>query len=107
MAWYRLSGLHSIDKLNWKNIENKPGVYLFYRVWNGPCSYIGRSGSNLRQQITGHPYNYFRYKHTYSEKGAYYWECEYYHRYIDTIDNINHPAKPPGYPDSKCHVCGL
>lgn len=107
MAWDRLSGLHRIDELVWDNIEDEPGVYLFYRTINGPCRYVGRSDTSLRQRIARRPYKYFQYKHTYDEGDAYYWECEYFHRYRTTIENVNHPAKPWGYSDIECHICGL
>lgn len=107
MAWDRLSGLHRIDEIIWEDIEDEPGVYLFYKTWDGPCRYVGRSDTNLRRRIAGRPYKYFRYKHTSDEIEAYSWECQYYHRYIDTIDNINHPGKPWGYTGLECPVCGL
>ncbi len=107
MAEYRISGLRRIDELSWHDIEDRPGVYLFYRTEGGPCRYVGRSDTSLRQRIAGRPYRYYRFKYCDDELEAYHWECEYYHRFIDTIDNFNHPAKPWGYLDLECHVCGL
>ncbi len=106
MAEYRLSGYYRIDELYESDVEELPGVYLFYRTMGGPVRYVGRLGTSLRRRITGRPYRYYRCKYTYDEAEAYYWECRYYHQCEDTIDNINHPAKPSGYFYSECPVCG-
>lgn len=106
MARERLSGLRRIDELSWQDVEDEPGVYLFYKTINGPCRYVGRADTSLRRRIAGRQYTYYRYKHTDDEVEAYYWECVYFHRFGDTIDNKNHPARPLGEYSLECPVCG-
>lgn len=106
MAPDRLGGLHRIDELYLEPIEDEPGMYVFYRTRGGPVRYVGRSDTSLRHRIARRPYTYFRYKHTYDDEDAYYWECVYWHRYIETIDNCyTHPARPAGYYDLECPIC--
>ena len=104
MAWDRLSSYHRVDEIYDHDVEDEPRVYQFFKTISGPVRYVGRSGSSLYNRIRGREYVYYRYKHCYDDEEAYYWECEYYHRYEDTIDNWNHPAKP-SYSNSQCHIC--
>jgi hypothetical protein len=105
MAWGRLSGYRRIDELDEHDVEDEPGVYLFYRRIDGPVRYVGRSDTSLYGRIRYRDYVYYRYKHCADEEEAYHWECMYFHHHRDTIDNRNHPAKP-WYSDSACPVCG-
>ena len=100
-----LSGLHRIDELYDQPVEDEPGVYLFYKTLNGPVRYVGRADTKLRRRIAYRGYTYFRYKHIYDETEAYHWECVYFHRFEDTIENINHPARPWGYDELECPCC--
>ena len=106
MARDRLSRYRRIDEINWHPVEHEPGVYLFYRSIDGPVRYVGRSDASLYNRIRGREYLYYRYKHCPDHEDAYYWECQYYHRYADTIENRNHPAKP-WYSNITCPVCGI
>ena len=106
MARYKLSGLRRLDELSWHDVEYECGVYLFCETRIGPCRYVGRSDTSLRSRIRGRQYRYYQYKHCDDELEAYEWECEYFHRYEDTIDNKYHPARPSGYRDLECPVCG-
>jgi excinuclease UvrABC nuclease subunit len=105
MAWGKLSGLRRIDEIYWHDVENEPGVYLFYRTINGPPRYVGRSDTSLRNRISRRDYLYYKYKHCQNVAEAYHWECEYFHIFETTIENLNHPAKP-WYYDLPCHKCG-
>lgn len=87
MVWGRLSGYRRIDEIYDHDVEGEPGVYLLSRTRSGPIRYVGRSDSSLYNRIRGRDYLYYRYKHCYNEEDAYHWECIYYHRHIDTIDN--------------------
>ena len=104
MVHRKIGGYHRIDEIYDDYIEDEPGVYLFYQTRTGPVRYVGRSDSQLYTRIRGRDYRYYRYKHCHNAKEAYYWECEYYHRYYDDIDNDRHPGKPR-YSNCSCHCC--
>lgn len=109
MARARISGLRKIDDIRWSDVEDEPGVYLFYRRRHGPVRYVGRSDTSLYRRISGRPFTYYRYKHCDNDVEAYKWECTYYHRHYVEIGrhNQNHPAKPKGLKYAiKCDVCG-
>ncbi|KAF5424776.1 MAG: hypothetical protein C5S44_01090 [Candidatus Methanocomedens sp.] len=107
MANSRLSRLRRVDELyDHEDVINGPGVYLFYKTYNGPVRYVGRSDSNLYSRIRGRNYTYYKFKHIRSPKKAYEWECHYYHKFYDTIENMNHPACPPSS-GLCCHMCGI
>ena len=108
MARGKLSGLRRIDQIIWHGVGHEPGVYLFYKTQNGPCRYVGRSDTSLRNRIAGRDYRYYQYKHTDDDIEAYNWECKYFHKFEGTLDNRNHPAKPSNlwYYDLRCPVCG-
>ena len=105
MTWDRLGGWYRIDEIEYATIEDEPGVYLFKKHIDGPIRYVGRSDTNLFNRIYGRDYVWFRCKHCSNDREAYYWECHYFHEYEDTIENINHPARPWGSSKS-CHICG-
>lgn len=106
MARERLSKFYRIDELYLVDVEDEPGVYLFYKTLGGPVRYVGRADTMLRRRIAGRGYTYFKYKNTDDEIEAYRWECAYYHRHIDTIENSNHPARPWGEYGLECPVWG-
>ena len=109
MAEHRLSRRRRVDEIFWSDVNNRPGVYLFFKTINGPPRSVGRSDTDLYRRVSGRPYRYYQYKHTNDDIDAYEWECEYYHRYFKSIknENINHPAKPSGLKGSVvCPVCG-
>lgn len=105
MVWGRISGFRKIDEIYDHDIEDKPGVYLFYRRLTGSVRYVGRSDSQIYTRIKRRDYRFYRYKYCYDAEEAYYWECEYFHYFNDTIDNDRHPARPR-YSDISCHWCG-
>ena len=109
-----LSGLKKLLEVSTNyRLEDRPGVYLLYKSVNGPVRYVGRSDTSLRSRLkwhrTNNEYKYYRFKHC-SLKEAYEWECKYWHKYKDTIDNSSdkygiHPASPNGKYWT-CPVCG-
>ncbi len=111
MSTNRLSGMRYRDEVYFhEDVGSHPGAYVFYKTISGPPRYVGRSDGNLYGRIRGRYYKYYRYRYCKTDKTAYYWECRYWHRYQDTIDNSfanggNHPAKP-AYLDAVCHKCG-
>ena len=106
MAEFRLSRLSRVDDVFWSNVDDRPGVYLFYKTIRGPVRYVGRSDTSLYNRLRNRPYKYFKYKHTDRDIEAYDWERKSFHDYLDTIENVNHPAKPLGLKNRiRCQFC--
>ncbi len=96
-----------------KRIKDSPGVYVLFRTIDGPERYVGRSDTSLRNRLITHRnnnnYKYYRFKNC-SLKDTYIWECKYWHKFQDTIDNSqanggSHPAAPNGK-NWYCPICG-
>ncbi len=112
MTGYRkLSPRRRIDEIhNHNDVRCEPGVYILYKTIDGPPRYVGRSDSNIIERLEKHDdYVYYQYKNC-SIEDAYYWECRYWHKYQDDLDNSIknggiHPDEPDGI-DIPCHVCG-
>ena len=102
MSGNKLSGMRRVDEVYFhKDVDHEAGVYIFYRTQNGPPRYVGRADTSLYRRIRGRDYLYYKYKHCKTEVAAYRWECKYWHRYQNSIENSynnsgNHPAKPVG-----------
>ena len=100
-----LSGIRKLSDVSYDDsIKNRPGVYILFRTMNGPERYVGRSDTSLKNRLITHKskndYKYYRFKNC-SLKEVYEWECKYWHKYQDTIDNSysnggSHPAAPNG-----------
>ncbi|MFA5032890.1 MAG: hypothetical protein WC614_07715 [bacterium] len=112
MSYNRLSRLNFLDMIYWdENVVDIPGVYIFYKTKSGPPRYVGRADTNLYRRMKGRhwEYKYYRFKHCETEQDAYHWECIYWHKYQDTIDNSrqnggNHPANPK-WKNIYCPIC--
>jgi hypothetical protein len=106
-----LRGKRHLDEVVFhRDVAHEPGVYIFYRTFNGPERYVGRTDTSLFNRIRGRNYRYYKYKHCDSDIEAYDWECKYWHDFQDTIDNSfinggNHPAKPVDT-NIYCTECG-
>jgi len=92
--------------------DGKIGAYILSKG-NNVASYVGRSGSDLKQRLKqrileskneGKDYTQFWFEIADSSLQAYYLECTWYHNYRPA-DNQNHPAIPPGAA-WKCPVPG-
>ena len=83
-------------------VLREPGVYILYKTKTGPPRYVGRSDGSLYERLKQHlnePYKYYRFKQCTTKKDAFEWECKYWHKFQDSIDNSevnwgNHPARP-------------
>lgn len=73
-----------------------PGAYILSR--NGTtANYVGRSDTDLAQRLSQHINNGETYTHFWFEtsnlaKGAFDFECQWYHNY-NPSDNKNHPDR--------------
>lgn len=102
---WRLGRVWHIDDLVYDvRLGREPGVYLFYRTYVGPPRYVGRSDTDLHRRMRNRPYVYYQFKPCASPADAYRWECLYYHRYYDTLDNRIHPARPAAE-RAICPIC--
>lgn len=93
---------------NWESmdlIEEKPGAYVLYR--SRVAKYVGRSDVDVRDRIKDHQgrvYDRIAVSYAPNAASAFLLECEYYHGYIDTIENKVHPDRPDGS-DVVCPFC--
>ncbi len=106
MARDRLSGFRDLDDISFHDVEDEPGVYIFFDEKDGEPVYVGRSDTSLFRRMEKRGYRYYRYKHCDTPEEAWIWECEYYHKHKDILENINHPARPAGVGDVPCPICG-
>ena len=107
MSGTRLSGRRKLvgvkDHLD---VDHRPGVYLFYKTWDGPPRYVGRSGASLYGRIRGRGYTYYQFKHCRSDYDAYKWECRYWHLYEDSLVNSRaNGGRHPAHPQGTFHYC--
>lgn len=85
-----------------------PGAYILSRDQR-TAHYVGRSDTDLASRLKSHissgkDYAWFWFEPTTSSIRAYYFECEWYHKYLPP-DNSNHPSAPPGT-SWKCPIPG-
>jgi hypothetical protein len=70
--------------------------------------YIGRSDSNLRQELLKRSgekkYPFFKFAPG-GPRSAYDMECAHYHSYKDQLDSPAHPTRPEGS-ELTCFLCG-
>jgi hypothetical protein len=86
------------------------GVYLLASHSNGTMlvRYVGRTDRRtLSDRLLEHlseGYGHFYFVTTRSELESFKVECAEFHAYgkADDLDNIDHPARPPGYSGKKC-----
>ena len=96
-----MRGPFSISQVNSLVDQTKPGAYILSRDGK-TAHYVGRSDTNLASRIASSAkeevgYTHFWFEHTTSPMQAYYLECDWWHKYKPSnLDNINHPAVPPG-----------
>jgi hypothetical protein len=98
-----------VDEIYRHDVYDTPGVYILHRRIDGSPRYVGRSGSRVYARLRGREYTYYQFKPCRSDYDAYKWECRYWHKYNDTLDNGwanggNHPAGPAGS-NHRCPVC--
>ena len=76
---------------------------------HGPriARYVGRSDTSLRERLMDHKgqYSVFFVRYADTPDEAFRFECEFYHRYIDTIENKIHPDRPD-VSSAVCPICG-
>lgn len=97
-------------------VSNATGAYVLVNS-NNNAVYVGRSDEDLNRKLKEHlPENekelcikrsdvtYFYFENTNDSRGAYLFECEWYHNYRPTC-NIAHPAKISSV--WVCPVCRL
>jgi hypothetical protein len=86
---------------------NTAGAYIVgsNRLGRFDPLYVGRSETDLVQQLLKHIGNYasFSYAYASSPRVAYQMECEMYHAWKPR-DNFAHPAKP-GDSNWQCPIC--
>jgi hypothetical protein len=82
-------------------LEDSPDLVNFRVV------YVGRSDTNVNNQLHVHvgSYKRFRYEYCTSAQAAFERECALYHDF-EPRDNPIHPQRPSGT-DWKCPRCGL
>ena len=101
--------LHSEEEI--QSISERPGVYVLYESTptHGPriARYVGRSDTSLRERLMDHKgqYSVFFVRYADTPDEAFRFECEFYHRYIDTIENKIHPDRPDKS-SAICPICG-
>jgi hypothetical protein len=109
-----ISGKRELYDVNYDNdVKNRKGVYILYKTISGPPRYVGRSDTGLKTRLNDHnsegKYKYYSFKNC-SLKDAYIWECRYWHKYQNTIDNsLLKGGKHPATPTDKnwgCPICG-
>lgn len=115
----RMKGPYLLNETNIDTyVSSKPGAYcLTYTSGdkNEAC-YVGRSDDDLKSRLKDHlPENEvdncitskevdkFYFENTDTAKAAYELECQWYHKYEPTCNDI-HPDKT--YPSWSCPVCG-
>ena len=108
----RLSGMkHFIEIIDDLKVDHGAGVYILYLTRNGPPRYVGRSDKSLYNRLKDEKdFKYYRIKQCRNKIEAYKWECKYWHKYQNSIENSykrrrNHPAKPARL-NVRCPVCG-
>ena len=114
MQGTRLSGRRRMDEIyEHADVNDGPGVYVFYQTCDGPPRYVGRT-INLRQRLRhsnrgfrDRGYTYYAFKQCSSDYDAFKWECRYWHEHQEDLDNVNsnggnHPARPGNH---RCPVC--
>jgi hypothetical protein len=91
-------------------VQNQPGVYVLEEsadLVNFRVVYVGRSDTNLNNQLHVHvgSYKRFRYQHCGSAQAAFEKECALYHDF-EPRENPIHPQRPSGT-QWKCPRCNL
>ena len=101
--------LHSEKEIS--SISDRPGAYVLYEIphihGRRVARYVGRSDTSLRDRLMDHrgQYSVFFVRYADTPDKAFRFECEFYHRHIDTIKNKIHPDRPDGS-DAVCPICG-
>lgn len=88
----------------------RPGAYVLEEssdLFNFRVVYVGRSDTNVNNQLHVHvgSYKRFRYEYCPSAQAAFEKECALYHDF-EPRDNPIHPRRPAGT-DWKCPRCRL
>ena len=90
--------------------QRQPGAYALEEssdLINFRVVYVGRSDSDVNNQLHVHvgTYKRFRYEYCISAQVAFERECDLYHRF-EPRDNPIHPQRPQGT-NWKCPRCSL
>jgi hypothetical protein len=90
--------------------QNRPGAYVLEDssdLVNFHVVYVGRSDTNVNNQLHVHvgSYKRFRYQYCSSGQAAFEKECDLYHDF-EPRDNPIHPKRPGGT-NWTCPRCGL
>jgi hypothetical protein len=114
MASLEMEGPYNLDKntIDTEVTKISPGNYaLGEKNDKGVLivSYVGRSDSDVNERlkhwVDASQYPMFGFSYADSAQKAFEKECQYYHEFgPESLDNINHPARPDGtkWP---CPVC--
>ena len=91
---------------------NKAGNYAlgFERENSFIPKYVGRSDSNLSEELIAHLHDKshhkkFMFSYAQNRTEAYHKECKNFHDFVKQLENDNHPATPGGL-NLRCSICG-